>query len=98
MAEGIDGGDGKVSPFGDHQGAPEGARDDGKGANFVKDARGGRVPSAPENPMKSVPQRTGNPHYNPSSVPAGGAVHKADPRDTSNKTLATGNAKPYRVS
>lgn len=98
MAEGIDSGDGKISPFGDHYGAPEGGRDSGVGANFVKDPRGGRTATAPENPMKSVPQRAGNPHYNPSSVPAGGAVYRADPRDASNKTLASGNAKPYRVS
>ena len=34
MAEGIDSGDGKISPFGDHYGAPEGGRDSGAGANL----------------------------------------------------------------
>jgi hypothetical protein len=96
MAEGKNGGDGKVSPFGNHAGDVEGGGGGGKPQDFLTKAST-TSSSKVVDPMigGGLPQPKGPPDYNPDTVPAGGRQLKADPSAKPGMSIgATPNSTP----
>lgn len=98
MAEGKDSGDGKTSPFGNHNGAP--AAGPASGAhNFATDPKGTRQGGdTPRDLLKAFqrPQSEAKPEVVPATeeIPAGGKLLKADPVSGQEKAIASASTGP----